>query len=154
MLAHIATDDQKQQFLAPPLAAGDVRSAFAMTEPAPGAGADPPNALRTRAEKVSGGWKINGHKHFITGATVPDSSSSWPVPPGGNPASAVARRCSSPPADTPGLKVGRHIGTLDKSMIGGHCEVFFEDLFVPDSAVLGKPDEGFAYAQVRLGPAA
>ncbi len=38
-------------------------------------------------------------------------------------------------------------------MIGGHCEVFFEDLFVPDDAVLGAVDEGFAYAQVRLGPA-
>src|SRR5690606_25969915 len=66
MLAHIASDEQKQQYLAP-LAAGDTRSAFAMTEPAPGAGADP-NALNTRAEKVSGGWKINGRKHFITGA--------------------------------------------------------------------------------------
>ena len=57
------------------------------------------------------------------------------------------------PADTPGLRVGRHIGTLDKSMIGGHCEVFFDDLFVPDSAVLGEVDRGFEYAQVRLGPA-
>lgn len=56
MLAHIADADQKEQFLAP-LARGEVRSAFAMTEPAPGAGSDP-SALRTRARKVAGGWKI------------------------------------------------------------------------------------------------
>ncbi len=57
------------------------------------------------------------------------------------------------PASAPGIRVGRHIDTLDRAMIGGHCEVFFEDLFVPDDAVLGAVDEGFAYAQVRLGPA-
>lgn len=56
MLAHNADADQKEQFLAP-LARGEVRSAFAMTEPAPGAGSDP-FALRTRARKVAGGWNI------------------------------------------------------------------------------------------------
>ncbi|WP_169819095.1 acyl-CoA dehydrogenase family protein, partial [Prescottella equi] len=59
----------------------------------------------------------------------------------------------SAPGSDPGIGVGRHIDTLDRAMIGGHCEVFFEDLFVPDDAVLGAADEGFAYAQVRLGPA-
>jgi len=52
-----------------------------------------------------------------------------------------------------GLKVGRHIHTLDRAMIGGHCEVILEDLFVPERGVLGEVDQGFAYAQVRLGPA-
>lgn len=47
----------------------------------------------------------------------------------------------------------RHIGTADRSMIGGHCELTFTDLFVPDGDVLGGVDEGFRYAQVRLGPA-
>ncbi|MBJ7351552.1 MAG: acyl-CoA dehydrogenase family protein, partial [Rhodococcus sp.] len=60
MLAHIASPAQKDQFLAP-LARGDQRSAFAMTEPAPGAGSDP-SALTTAAERTDGGWKINGHK--------------------------------------------------------------------------------------------
>ncbi|UYP18737.1 acyl-CoA dehydrogenase family protein [Rhodococcus sp. Z13] len=150
MLAHIADDEQKQQFLAP-LVAGEVRSAFAMTEPAPGAGADP-NALNTRAEKAPGGWKINGRKHFITGA---DGAGFFIIMArtSGEPGDRGGATMFLAPADTPGLKVGRHINTLDKSMLGGHCEVDFEDLFVPDSAVLGEVDKGFAYAQVRLGPA-
>ena len=57
------------------------------------------------------------------------------------------------PASTPGIRVGRHIRTLDRSMVGGHCEVTFEDAFVPDEGVLGGVDEGVRYAQVRLGPA-
>lgn len=150
MLAHIADDAQKKQFLAP-LARGDIRSAFAMTEPEPGAGSDP-SALRTRAEKVPGGWRINGHKWFITGADgagfviVMARTSGQPGERGGATMFFV-------PADTEGLHVGRHISTLDRSMLGGHCEMFFDDLFVPDEAILGEVDRGFEYAQVRLGPA-
>ena len=62
MLAHIADDEQKLKYLAP-LASGDVRSAFAMTEPAPGAGSDP-NQLRTAATKVDGGWKTVSYTHL------------------------------------------------------------------------------------------
>ncbi|MGN0040367.1 MULTISPECIES: acyl-CoA dehydrogenase family protein [unclassified Rhodococcus (in: high G+C Gram-positive bacteria)] len=150
MLAHIASDEQKSRYLAP-LAAGDMRSAFAMTEPAPGAGADP-NALTTRAEKATGGWKINGRKHFITGA---DGAGFFIIMArtSGEPGQRGGATMFLAPADSDGLKVGRHIETLDKSMIGGHCEVDFEDLYVPDTAVLGEVDQGFAYAQVRLGPA-
>jgi alkylation response protein AidB-like acyl-CoA dehydrogenase len=57
------------------------------------------------------------------------------------------------PAESPGLSVGRQISTLDRSMLGGHCEVRFDDLFVPDDGVLGEVDRGFQNAQVRLGPA-
>ncbi|MBQ7807645.1 MULTISPECIES: acyl-CoA dehydrogenase family protein [unclassified Rhodococcus (in: high G+C Gram-positive bacteria)] len=150
MLAHVANEAQKQQFLAP-LASGDMRSAFAMTEPAPGAGSDP-SALNTRAEKVPGGWKINGKKWFITGA---DGAGFFIIMArtSGEPGQRGGATMFLAPTDTPGLVVGRHIDTLDKAMIGGHCEVTFEDLFVPDEAVLGEVDQGFAYAQVRLGPA-
>jgi acyl-CoA dehydrogenase len=51
------------------------------------------------------------------------------------------------------MKVIRHIETLDESLFGGHCEVVFDGCVVPDDAVLGEVDKGFAYAQVRLGPA-
>ena len=60
LLAHIASAAQREQFLAP-LARGAVRSAFAMTEPAPGAGSDP-SALTTGAVKAESGWRIDGHK--------------------------------------------------------------------------------------------
>jgi hypothetical protein len=66
MLEIIATDEQKDRYLRP-LAAGEIRSCFAMTEPAPGAGSDPA-ALATRAVKVPGGWRIDGRKWFMTGA--------------------------------------------------------------------------------------
>lgn len=56
-------------------------------------------------------------------------------------------------ADVPGVKIVRHIPTVDRSMLGGHCEMSFTDVFVPDDDVLGGVDEGFRYAQVRLGPA-
>ncbi|MFD4183723.1 acyl-CoA dehydrogenase family protein [Rhodococcus sp. NPDC058514] len=150
MLAHIANPEQKQQFLAP-LARGDVRSAFAMTEPAPGAGSDP-SALTTRAVRADGGWRINGHKWFITGA---DGAAFFIIMArtSGEPGQRGGATMFLAPADAAGIRVGRHIDTLDRAMIGGHCEVFFEDLLVSDDAVLGEVDRGFEYAQVRLGPA-
>ena len=150
MLAHIANPEQKQQFLEP-LARGDVRSAFAMTEPAPGAGSDP-SALATRAVRGEGGWRINGHKWFITGA---DGAGFFIIMArtSGEPGRRGGATMFLAPADTPGIRVERHIETLDRSMIGGHCEVVFDDVLVPDSAVLGAVDRGFEYAQVRLGPA-
>lgn len=150
MLDHIASAAQKEKYLRP-LATGEVRSAFAMTEPAPGAGADP-SMLTTRATKVDGGWVIDGRKWFITGAdgagffiTMARTS--------GEPGSAGGATMFLMPADTEGIEVVRHVGTVDKAMLGGHCEVAFTRAFVPDDDVLGGVDEGFRYAQVRLGPA-
>ncbi|MGY1638711.1 acyl-CoA dehydrogenase family protein [Geodermatophilus sp. SYSU D00742] len=150
LLAHVATPAQRAEFLAP-LAAGEVRSAFAMTEPAPGAGSDPA-ALATTATRVAGGWRIDGRKTFITGA---DGAGFFII---------MARTSGSPgergggtmflaPAGTPGIEVGRHVPTMDRSMVGGHCDVVFDGLVVGDDAVLGEVDQGFANAQVRLGPA-
>ncbi|MBY6537967.1 acyl-CoA dehydrogenase family protein [Rhodococcus sp. BP-349] len=150
LLAHVASPAQKEQFLAP-LARGDVRSAFAMTEPAPGAGSDP-SALTTTATRTDGGWRIDGHKWFITGADgagffiVMARTSGTPGDRGGATMFLV-------PADTAGITIGRHISTLDRAMIGGHCEVTFDRVVVPEDNVLGAVDEGFTYAQVRLGPA-
>jgi alkylation response protein AidB-like acyl-CoA dehydrogenase len=150
LLAHVASSEQKDRFLAP-LARGEQRSAFAMTEPAPGAGSDPA-ALMTKAIKVGGGWLVNGRKWFITGA---DGASFFIIMArtSGDPGGRGGATMLLADATSEGLAVGRHLNTMDKSMLGGHCEVTFTDLFVPDNCVLGGVDEGFRYAQVRLGPA-
>jgi len=151
LLERIGTLEQRDRYLRP-LAAGEVRSCFAMTEPAPGAGSDPA-ALRTKARRgPDGGWVIDGRKWFITGAD------------GAAFALCMARTSGEPgdrdgatlfvvEADNPGMKLIRHIDTLDESLFGGHCELVFEGCVVPEDAVLGEVDQGFAAAQVRLGPA-
>ncbi len=146
MLNVIATDTQKDRYLRP-LVAGDIRSCFAMTEPSPGAGSDPA-ALQTSARKVSGGWRIDGFKHFITGA----DGASFAVTmvndlDVGNATMLIVD------ADNPGMTVVGRNRTIDASTVGGHCQVRFDECFVPDDAVLGAPGEGFRYAQVRLAPA-
>ncbi|MEW2505819.1 acyl-CoA dehydrogenase family protein [Amycolatopsis sp. NPDC047767] len=150
MLEAIASDEQKERYLRP-LASGEVRSCFAMTEPAPGAGSDP-GALATRAERVEDGWRITGRKWFITGAegagfTICMARTS------GEPGHTGGATMFLVDADTPGMKVVRHIDTLDESLFGGHIELDFDGCVVPEDAVLGEIDEGFRYAQVRLGPA-
>ncbi|HEX2074880.1 MAG TPA: acyl-CoA dehydrogenase family protein [Geodermatophilus sp.] len=150
LLAHVATPAQREEYLAP-LVRGEVRSAFAMTEPAPGAGSDPA-ALATTATRVPGGWRIDGRKTFITGA---DGAGFFIIMARtrGEAGDRGGGTMFLAPAGAPGLQVGRHVPTMDRSMVGGHCEVVFDGLVVPDDAVLGEVDEGFRYAQVRLGPA-
>jgi acyl-CoA dehydrogenase len=150
LLEAVATREQKERYLRP-LAAGEVRSCFAMTEPAPGAGSDPA-ALATRAARVAGGWRIDGHKWFITGAdgagfTICMARTS------GEPGDAGGATMFLIDADNPGITMVRHIGTLDESLYGGHIELVYDNCVVPEDAVLGEVDEGFRYAQVRLGPA-
>jgi acyl-CoA dehydrogenase len=150
LLAQVARPDQKAKYLEP-LAAGTIRSCFAMTEPAPGAGADP-TMLRSRARRDGGDWVLDGHKWFITGAD------------GAAFAIAMVRTSDDPDprrgatmflvdAGTPGFEVVRHIPSMDRTFPGGHCEVHFTDCRVPDSAILGEADLGFHYAQARLVPA-
>ncbi|AIY44535.1 acyl-CoA dehydrogenase family protein [Mycolicibacterium fortuitum] len=150
LLTHAATTDQKARYLEP-LATGAYRSAFAMTEPSPGAGSDP-TMLNTTATYGGGRWHIFGRKWFITGADgahffiVMARTSGQPGDRGGATMFLVDHGAT-------GLQVGRHIATMDKSMLGGHCEVLFNDVTVDDGAVLGEVDAGFSYAQIRLGPA-
>lgn len=150
LLAKVANPEQAERYLAP-LARGQVRSAFAMTEPAPGAGSDP-RALRTVARRDGDDWVIDGHKWFTTGAR------------GAAFAICMARTSGEPgqrggatmflvDADNPGMRVVRDLDTIDHSFAGGHGEVIFDGCRVSDAAVLGAVDEGFRYAQVRLEPA-
>jgi acyl-CoA dehydrogenase len=150
LLHEVASESQREQYLAP-LATGVLRSAFAMTEPAPGAGSDP-RALATTATRVTGGWSIDGAKRFITGA---DGAAFTIVMArtAGTPGDSGGATMFLVDAANPGMVVDRHLPTMDRSMAGGHCEVRFENCLVPDEAILGELDEGFRYAQVRLGPA-
>ena len=150
MLEIIATPEQKEQYLRP-LAAGDVRSSFAMTEPHPGAGSDPAGLL-TEATKVSGGWRIDGRKRFISGADGAGFAIVMARNDGGGGNTAGASMFLVD-FSNPGVTVGPQIHTIDRAVAGGHPHVEFRNCFVPDSAVLGEIGLGFKYAQVRLGPA-
>ena len=146
LLNVVAADAQKERYLAP-LVAGDLRSCFAMTEPPPGAGSDPA-ALRTTATRIDGGWSISGVKHLITGA---DGAGFCIVMAASADGGGATMFLVDP--GTPGYQVTGHARTIDRTMVGGHCQVVFDDVRVGDSAVLGTPGEGFRYAQVRLAPA-
>lgn len=148
LLEVIATESQKKRYLAP-LAAGEVRSCFAMTEPAPGAGADP-SQLQTTARRSGDGWVIDGTKWFITGAAGAGYAICMARTPD---IAADSATMFLVDADNPGFRVGRRLDTLDAGFAGGHYEVHFEQCLVGQDAVLGSPGAGFANAQVRLAPA-
>jgi acyl-CoA dehydrogenase len=150
MLDRIATPEQKATWL-DPLAAGRIRSAFCMTEPAPGAGSDP-SALATTARPDGDAYVIDGHKWMITGfdgarfgivmARTFDQSGE-----------DIGASMFLSPLDVDGIEKVRVIDTMDSSFTGGHAEIRFEGLRVPRENVLGEPGQGFRYAQVRLAPA-
>ncbi|MFD8298839.1 acyl-CoA dehydrogenase family protein [Streptomyces bauhiniae] len=150
LLNLIATEEQKDRYLVP-LAAGDIRSCFGMTEPHPGAGSDPA-ALRTSAARTPGGWVIDGHKRFTSGAVGAGFCIVMARTPAvdGFPEGATMFLVDM---TNPGLRIGAAIHTVDRSIDGGHPHLLIEDCFVPDAAVLGEVGLGFRYAQVRLGPA-
>ena len=143
-LLALGSEAQKRQYLLP-LAAGEIRSCFAMTEPAPGAGSDP-SMLLTRAQMQDGRWLLNGRKWFISGAT------------GAAFAIVLARTDAGASlfivdAANPGYRVKRNIGSMDGFQVGGHGELEFRDCAVAEDAVLGEIGKGYDYAQQRLEPA-
>lgn len=150
MLEKIASPAQKEKYLRP-LAQGEIRSCFSMTEPN-GAGADP-NLLKTRAEYRDGKWIINGRKWFISGAIGAAYTICMARTGDGGRGTRSGATMFLVDADNPGFRIVRHVPTLDLGWPGGHAEVEFENCEVSDDAVLGAAGEGFEYAQVRLGPA-
>jgi acyl-CoA dehydrogenase len=145
-----ASLEQRERYLMP-LARGDARSAFAMTEPAPGAGSDP-RLLRTTAMRVPGGWSLRGRKWFISGAIGADFLICM-ARTTGKPGDAGGATMFLVDAVNPGLRIVRNIETLDVGMFGGHAELELDDCRVGDDAVLGEVDAGFVLAQMRLAPA-
>jgi acyl-CoA dehydrogenase len=153
VLALAGTDDQKEQWLHP-LLAGDLRSAFSMTEPDT-AGSDP-TLLRTSAVEDGDSWVINGHKWFSTNASVADFLIVMAVT---DPDAHKYQRASMfiVPVDTPGVTIVRDVATMEHpyeryGAYGGHAEILYEDVRVPADALLGARGAGFLIAQQRLGP--
>jgi len=149
MLETIGTPGQKQRWLAP-IVRGEVRSAFAMTEPHPGGGSDP-SMIRTRAARqADGSYRISGRKWYITGAaeaahfTLMAKTSDDPRR--GLTAFQFHR-------DQPGWRILRRIPIMGPEEHGGHCELEFDGLVVaPEDVLLGEGD-GLKVTQIRLGPA-
>lgn len=144
MLEKVASSEQKERFLRP-LAAGETRSAFLMTEPDGGAGSDP-SMMKTAAVQDGNHWVINGVKTLITGAD--GAAFAIIMAKTGHGATMFLADIK-----TPGIKIERVLDTIDRTMPGGHAVVSLTDVRVSADAVLGQPDEGFKYAQVRLAPA-
>jgi acyl-CoA dehydrogenase len=153
ILALAGTPEQKERYLHP-LLAGDLRSAFSMTEPDT-AGSDP-TQLRTRAERDGDEWVINGHKWFSSNGSIADFLIVMAVT---DPDARSHQRASMfvVPVDTPGVNIVRDVATMEHpaetfGKYGNHAEIRYEDVRVPADALLGQQGAGFLIAQQRLYP--
>ncbi len=153
ILALVGTPEQKERWLKP-LLAGEIRSAFSMTEP-DSAGSDP-TQLVTRAVQDGDEWVINGHKWYSSNASVADFLIVMAVT---DPDAASHKRATMfiVPADTPGVHILRDVGSMDDpsarfGRYGNHAEIRYENVRVPADAVLGGVGNAFVIAQYRLGP--
>ncbi|HHL1989613.1 acyl-CoA dehydrogenase family protein [Acinetobacter baumannii] len=145
LLDAVANDAQKERWLRK-LVAGEIRSCFAMTEPAPGAGSDP-SMLQTTATEDGDDYIINGHKWLITGAD------------GASVAIIMAKMEDGTASmfltdtDVEGFILEKSMNAMDSCFSGGHGILRFENLRIPKENILGEIGKGFKYAQVRLAPA-
>ncbi|WP_336366710.1 acyl-CoA dehydrogenase family protein [Marinobacter sp. C2H3] len=148
VLAKVGTPEQQARWLAP-IADGRVRSSFAMTEPPPGCGSDP-GMMQTTATRKGDRWVIHGHKHYITGA--------------GEAAHFILIARTSDDArkgltaflfhrDDPGWELVRRIPIMGPEEHGGHCELRFDGLEIPDENRLMEIGDGLKVTQIRLGTA-
>jgi len=144
------TEAQKERWL-PPLIRGEAKSAFSMTEPAPGGGSDP-KMIKTTAEKDGDEWIINGHKWWTSQGTDADILL---VMARTNETAHPYEGCSFflVPTDTDGIEFPRNVPYLGDSWGINHPEVIYDDVRIPEENLLGPKDEGFQIAQRRLGPA-
>ncbi|MGK3207842.1 acyl-CoA dehydrogenase family protein [Amycolatopsis sp. MEPSY49] len=152
VLAMFGNEQQQKQWLEP-LLAGEIRSAFAMTEPDV-ASSDARN-IETAIRRDGDEYVINGRKWYISGAMNP-ACQIFIVMGKTDPDAAPHKQQSMilVPRDTPGLTVkrGMHVFGYDDSDHGGHAEVLFEDVRVPVENLIAGEGDGFAIAQARLGP--
>jgi acyl-CoA dehydrogenase len=150
ILTMFGTPEQQEQWLQP-LLEGEIRSAFAMTEPAV-ASSDATN-IECSIRRDGDEYVINGRKWFISGAAS-DRCKILIVMGKTDPTASrhLQQSMVLVPIDTPGITNVRAIPVFGYQDREGHCELIFEDVRVPVSNLLGEEGGGFAIAQARLGP--
>ena len=145
LMEEVATEAQKERWLRPQVE-GKTRSCFCMTEPAPGAGADP-SLLNTTAVRDGDDYLINGLKWLITGADGADYAIIMARMEDGSATMFLSDM------NREGIRLVRNLDAMDSCFSGGHGVVEFKNLRIPATDVLGEIGKGFRYAQIRLAPA-
>ncbi|MGD9743463.1 MAG: acyl-CoA dehydrogenase family protein [Dongiaceae bacterium] len=149
LLEKVGTPAQKERWLKP-IVEGRVRSSFVMTEPRPGSGSDPGGMMLTRAERKGDRWVVHGRKWFITGAE------------GAQIFILVARTSTDArkgltaflfEAGDPGWQILRRVPIMGPEEHGGHCELEFDGLEIPDENRLMEIGDGLKATQIRLSTA-
>lgn len=150
LLHMFATPKQRTDWLLP-LLHGQIRSAFAMTEP--DVSSSDASNITTSIIRDGSDYVINGRKWFITNGAHPNCRLF--IVMGKTDPQADAHRQQSMvlvPTHTPGVEVVRNINIMNHHSPEGHCEIVFRNVRVPAENLLGEEGSGFAMAQARLGP--
>ena len=150
VLTMFGTPEQQDEWLVP-LLEGEIRSCFAMTEPAV-ASSDASNIAGT-ITRDGDEYVVDARKWFITGAA--DARCRIAIVMGITDADGPKHARHSMvlvPMDAPGVTVVRNMEVFGYTDQHGHCEVSFENVRVPASNIVGEEGAGFAIAQARLGP--
>ncbi len=147
IIAHYGTPEQKERYLLP-LLQGECFSSYSMTEPH--AGADP-TLFKTQAVKDGDEWVINGWKYFSSNAKTASFLIVMAVTnPDVNPYKGMSMFLV--PTDTPGVNIVRNVGLYGEPVNeGSHALIHYEDVRVPEEALLGGEGQAFVIAQTRLG---
>jgi acyl-CoA dehydrogenase len=150
MMDAVATDEQRERWVLPSVR-GDLRMAFAMTEP--GISSSDPTQFVTNARLEDGKWVLNGRKWFISAADRSAATIVMCRTEGDDVPVHEAFSMIVVPRETPGYNIVRDIEVMGMhGVMSGHFEVEFDNVRIPANSILGERGKGFQLAQRRLGP--